>query len=172
MKFRGPQKTLRYKRGGSGAFAVDPVTEEERDSVPFSVDYSTENNPPPAVLLVKDIEPSNVAFWLDGKMRSRNGAAIPTPLRIEWHLYLGNGCMVDNDPFVGLTIIKAGELEADGIDREGLLFQVDARIYRSAWLCARLVDVGAQNVSLGVSLRVLFGDSFGRPELLVGTAIG
>lgn len=172
MQFRGPQKTLRYQRGGSGAFAVDPITGETRDSVPFSVAYSTENDPPPALLLVRDIEPSNVAFWLDGKMSSRNGAPIPTPLRIEWHLYLGNGCMVDNDPFVGLTVIKAGEIEPDGVRREGLLFQVDARIYRSAWLCGRLVDVGAQSLSLAVSLRVLFGDSFGRPELLVGTAIG
>lgn len=172
MKFRGPQKTLMYKRGGSGAFAVDPTTGETRASVPFSVSYSTENDPPPALLCVDNIEPSNVAFWLDGKMGTRNGATIPTPLRIEWQLFLGNGCMVDGDPFVGLTIVKATELERDGITREGLLFQVDARLYRTAWLCGRLVDVAAQSLDLTVSLRVLFGDSFGRPELLVGTAIG
>jgi hypothetical protein len=172
MQFRGPQKTLTFRRGGSGAFAADPTTGEERESVPFSVAYTVENDPPPALLLVKDIEPSNVSFWLDGKMTTRNGAVIPAPLRIEWRLYVGTGCMVDQDPFVGLTIIKPSELEPDGVKREGLLFQVDARIYRSAWLCGRLVDVGAQSLSLAVSLRVLFGDSFGRPELLVGTAIG
>lgn len=175
MQFRGPQRTVDFSRDGDGGVVRDPLSGQTRSSIDTDIESQTLADSivaPNCVVRFDNIESCTMAIWLDGFMSSRNGATIPAPLRIEWGLYLGVGCaMADADPFQGVTILKAAEIKPDGVRREGLLFQVNSRVMRTAWLCARLVEV-VPNLTMRVPLRAIFWPVTGRPEVIVGTAIG
>lgn len=121
------------------------------------------------LLKLDELQASTIALWMGSQYQWNvlPGTALAYPLRIEWKLWLGIGCLVDDDPFVGVTIIKD---QADFNSREGLLFQVDCRVARTAWVTARILD----NVTglLNITLRTIFWPLSGRPEVIVGTAIG
>ncbi len=120
------------------------------------------------LLRLDQIQPSTIALWMGGQYQWN--VVPPTlafPLRIEWKLWLGIGCLVDKDPVTGVTIIQS---QSDFDSREGLFFQVDCRVARTGWLTARVID----NItgSLNVTIRTIFWPLSGRPEAIVGTAIG
>lgn len=121
------------------------------------------------ILRLSDIQASTIALWMGGQYQwnVQPSGGITYPIRIEWKLWLGIGCLVDDDPFTGVTIIKD---QADFNSREGLLFQVDCRVATTAWLTARIID----NMTglLNVTIRTIFWPLSGRPELIMGSAIG
>lgn len=119
-------------------------------------------------LAALDLQASTIAIWMDGQYTTVQKVPFTFPLRIEWKLWLGVGCQVDDDPFTGVTILKD---ETDFNEREGLLFQVDCRAARSMWLTARVID-NYPGLAIQVPLRTIFWPLSGRPELIVGTAIG
>jgi len=114
------------------------------------------------------LEASTIAVWMGGQYQwNVKPPVLAFPIRIEWKFYLGVGCLVDDDPVTGVTIIQN---QADFDSREGLLFQVDCRVARTGWITARIIDdfTGILNVTL----RTIFWPLSGRPEAIVGTAIG
>lgn len=118
-------------------------------------------------LNISKLQACTIALWMSGQYTIQQQTAFSWPLRIEYKLWLGIGCQVDDDPVTGVTILKN---ETDFATREGLLFQVDCRVARDAWLTARIID----NTSLivQVPIRVICWPLSGRPEAIVGTAIG
>lgn len=120
------------------------------------------------IIRLDGIQASTIAVWMSGQYQwNVRPPVLAFPFRIEWKLYLGVDCMVDDDPVTGVTIIQN---QADFASREGLLFQVDCRVARTGWLTARIIDdfTGILNVTL----RTIFWPLSGRPEAIVGTAIG
>ena len=113
-----------------------------------------------------------VGIWMDGNYSNRSGQALSPPLRIEWKLFLGvGGCMPDDDPVQGVTILQGKDFNGSSIVRQGLLFHVCSHVVQTMWLCGRIVDdVGS--LQLQLSLRSIFWPVTGRPEAIVGTAIG
>ena len=118
-------------------------------------------------LKVQKLEACTLALWMDGQYTFAEEGSFSWPIRIEYRLWLGVGCQVDDDPVTGVTILKD---RVDFDTREGLFFQVDCRVARDAWLTARIID--AVPVKIQVPIRVICWPLSGRPEAIVGTAIG
>jgi hypothetical protein len=115
-----------------------------------------------------DLQACTIGIWMDGQYSVFVKETYAYPLRIEWRLYLGVGCQVDEDYYSGVTILKD---QNDFATREGLLFQVDCRVARSMWLTGRIVDA-YDKLQLNLPLRTIFWPLSGRPECIIGTAIG
>jgi hypothetical protein len=120
-------------------------------------------------VLVNGVAACTMAIWFDGFVYNRTGGDLAFPLSIEWKLFLGvAGCMPDLDPPRAVSIFKSLD---DMKNRSGRLFQVDSTVHRNAWLCARVLDdIG--NTRLQANLRFIFWPLTGRPEVIVGTAVG
>lgn len=159
MQFRGPEKSITFTYDPEGV-AVRPSVGERS---------ATEAAYEQCVVQVDEVQSCTLAVWLDGFAYGRNTSQITFPLLIEWKLFLGiGGCMPDLDPPKGVTIFKS---QTDMATRSGRLFQVDCAVHRTAWLCARILNpVGT--AQLQANLRFLFWPLSGRPETIVGTAIG
>lgn len=175
MLFRGPQKTVDFAFGPGGIVrdASAPSNGPLRRSCEVLIGQRPATDTAETCLIQYDnVEPCTAAIWMDGQYSNRSGATLPKPLRIEWKLFLGvGGCMPDNDPLKGITILQGNDFVGSTITREGLLFQVNAHVVQTMWLCGRIIDpVGALQLSL--SLRTIFWPLTGRPEGIVGTAIG
>lgn len=175
MIFRGPQKvvTFAYGPGGIVLDAFAPSKGPFRTSCDVMIGERSASDVAEQCLIQYDkIESSTVAIWMDGQYSNRSGATLAPPLRIEWKLFLGvNGCMPDDDPLKGVTILQGKDFEGSRIVREGLLFQINSHVAQTMWLCGRIIDpVGT--LQLQLSLRTIFWPLTGRPEAIVGTAIG
>lgn len=154
----------------------------EQQKVEFKGEYSPEGEgrivhfgthdpskgPPVPVLKLSKVGASTIAIWMDGQYTWQTKPnPVTFPLAIEWKLWSGVGCMVDQSPRVGVTILKN---ETDFSSREGKLFQVDCDVAMTWWLTARIV--GSTDGVLQLPLRVIFWPLSGRPESVVGSAIG
>jgi len=175
MLFRGPQKvvTFAYGAGGIVQDAFAPSNGPVRTSCDVLIGERPASDTAEQCLIQYDnVESSTVAIWMDGQYSNRSGGTIVPPLRIEWKLFLGVGCaMADSDPIKGVTILQAADFEGSRIVREGLLFQINSHVAQTLWLCGRILDpVGT--LQLQLSLRTIFWPLTGRPEAIVGTAIG
>lgn len=180
MLFRGPQKIVDFSydpKGALGRRPNDPIIVQANDhSIPVEIGYRSADDPAEqCVIQYSGLQQNLMAIWLDGYINTLNGGieTITLPVRIEWRLYFGVGnCMADQDPPTALTILKSTERGGAGtFKREGRIFQVDCINAQTAWLCARVIDDIGQ-VTLNVSLKTIFWPNSGRPETIVGTAIG
>lgn len=179
MLFRGPQKIVDFSYDPKGALGSNPtdsrIVHANNHSIPVQIGYrSPDDVAEQCVIQFEGLQQNLMALWLDGYISSVGGGidSIALPVRIEWRLYYGvGGCMADQDPPTALTILKAPERSAGKCNREGRIFQVDCINAQTAWLCARVIeDIG--RVSLNVSIKTIFWPNSGRPETIVGTAIG
>ena len=175
MLFRGPQKVVAFAYGPGGVVldARAPKSGPLRTSCSVEIGERAASDTSEQCLIQYDnVEPCTAAIWMDGQYSNRSGATLPAKLRIEWKLFLGvGGCMPDNDPPKGVTILQGADFVGSTITREGLLFQVNAHVCNTMWLCGRIIDPVGQ-LQLQVSLRTIFWPLTGRPEVTVGTAIG
>jgi hypothetical protein len=135
--------------------------------IPRIAHYGAGEDGRAVALRVAKLEACTIALWMDGQYTIQQQASFAWPLRIEYKLWLGVGCQVDDDPVTGVTILKD---EVEFATREGLFFQVDCKVARDAWLTARIIDDVALIVQ--VPIRVICWPLSGRPEAIVGTAIG
>lgn len=158
MQFRGPEKAEPFTRDPAGV-AVRPFigTRPPTDAAEQ------------CVAQIDNVEQCTAAVWFDGFTYNRSGGALTFPLVVEWKLFVGvGGCMPDLDPPRAVSIFKT---EDDLKTRSGRLFQLDCTVHRTMWLCARVInDIGTTQVQ--ANLRFIFWPLSGRPETVVGTAVG
>lgn len=158
MQFRGPEKSILFTYDAEGVAVRPSVGVRPAD------DGSEQ-----CVVEVDKVESCTMAVWFDGFAYGRNTSQLTFPLLVEWKLFLGvSGCMPDLDPPRAVTIFKSA---TDMATRSGRLFQIDCTVHRTAWLCARVLNpVGTEQIQ--ANLRFMFWPLSGRPETIVGTAVG
>lgn len=157
MKFFNQQHTANFTYDPEGVSSI----------VHFGTHDVTKSQPVPVVKL-SSLQACTIAIWMEGQYTwFIPPPSVVYPLTIEWKLWLGVGCVVDDAPVVGLTHLKD---ESDFNNREGKLFQVNCEVARTGWLTARIVGDTTGQLNLG--LRTYFWPLSGRPENTVGTAIG
>lgn len=108
-------------------------------------------------------------IYLEGAITLMKGDPPPLPFRIEWKLFRGIGCMSDDEPIVGVTLVR-NELKQGVSNRQGVIFQVGSLTGETWWLCGRIIDnIGSV---INVPLRIARQPVRIGPRVTVGTAIG
>ena len=172
MKLRLPQQNLEFSYDPAGLWVpstpVNPGDPERRNPVIATIRHADSTADSAPMFQVNHLQAATIGVWMDGNYSSESGEQPAFPLRIEWKLVFGvGGCMADDDPPKGVTILKDA---TDFTTREGLFFQVDCRVMRTMWLLGRIID--DTPIVLKLAFRVLCWPLSGRPEVIVGTAIG
>lgn len=165
--FRGPDYFIRRDDITMDPDGVERVGLNFGTTLPAQVEAGNL----PCILKMESVPGCTFALWYSGLLSLGPGSPeITFPVTIVWQLFRGAGCMPDDEPFEATTILT-GPPGGLGLAREGLLFQVNAVVASTWWLCARVVD-DTGGAMIGVSLRAIFQPLSGAPGVIVGSGAG